>query len=104
MIHLDLTLAEVAQLQHALATLIAQSTQEDVVVAGQLLLTKLGAATQHQSGQRPCLVCQRPFTQLTAGRLARYCSNACKQKAYRQRNLEQKRNWRPDWFRNQLHT
>jgi hypothetical protein len=104
MIHLDLTLAEVAQLQHALATLIAQSTQEDVVVALHRLLGKLAAASQLQPGSQLCPVCQQPFTQLNTGRLARYCSNACKQKAYRQRSLEQKRNWRPDWFRNQRHT
>lgn len=100
MINLALTPAEADHLHQGLSMLVVQSTSEDVVVAYQLLLAKLAAACQQQAVQQLCPVCQRDFTQLNAGRLALYCSNACKQKAYRQRRLERKRQWRPDWFRN----
>jgi len=97
MIRLDLTPTEAVHLQQALASLVSQSTSADVVVAFQSLLDRLSAACQQEAAQQLCPVCQREFIQLNAGRLALYCSNACKQKAYRQRCLEAKRNWRPTW-------
>ena len=97
MIRLDLTHTEAVHLQQALASLVSQSTSAEVVVAFQLLLAKLGAACQQETVPQLCPVCQREFIQLKTGRLALYCSNACKQKAYRQRCLEAKRNWRPHW-------
>jgi len=99
MIRLELTHTEAVHLQQALASLVSQSISEDVVVAFQSLVDRLGAACQQEAAQQLCPVCQRAFIQLNAGRLARYCSNACKQKAYRQRRLERKRQWRPDWLR-----
>lgn len=110
MIRLELTHTEADHLQQGLAILVAQSTAEDVVVAYQLLLAKLGAACQQATVQPLCPVCQADFTQLNAGRRplrrsgAHYCSNACKQKAYRQRRLERTRQWRPDWLRNERNT
>jgi hypothetical protein len=62
-------------------------------------LGRLAAAGQQETLQQLCPVCQQQFTQHQSGRLASYCSNACKQKAYRQRRLERKRQWRPDWLR-----
>lgn len=101
MIRLDLTQVEADQLQQALAGLVSQADTEDVVVAGQRLLTKLAAACQQESAPQHCPVCQCPFTPRPGGRLARYCSNACKQKAYRRRRLERQRQWRPTWLRKQ---
>ena len=104
MIRLDLTRSELDHLQQGISTLVTQSTSADVVVALQLLLAKLDAACQQAAVQQLCPVCQQDFTQLNSGRLARYCSNACKQKAYRLRRLERTRQWRPDWLRNGRNT
>lgn len=99
MIRLDLTQVEAVQLQQALASLVSQADAEDVVVAGQRLLAKLAAACQQETAPQHCPVCQCAFTPRNGGRLARYCSNACKQKAYRRRRLERQRQWRPAWLR-----
>jgi hypothetical protein len=96
MMRLDLTHTEADHLQQALSHLVAQSTSEEVVVAYQGLLAKLATACQQVSVQQLCPVCQREFTSRNTRRLALYCSNACKQKAYRQRCLERKRRWRPE--------
>src|SRR5262245_20338405 len=86
MIRLELTLAETHLLQQwLLDTLPAQ--REDV----RTLLTKLATAADQAGAlgarQLHCPVCQHAFTQEKAGRTGRYCSVACKQKAYRERRL-----------------
>jgi hypothetical protein len=96
MMRLDLTHTEADHLQQALSNLVAQSTSEDVVVAYQGLLAKLATACQQASAPQLCPVCQREFTPLNTRRLTLYCSNACRQKAYRQRRLARKRRWRPE--------
>ena len=96
---LDLTPTEADSLHQGLSMLISQSTAEDGVVALQSLLDRLAAACQQETLQQLCPVCQQHFTQHHSGRLASYCSNACRQKAYRQRRLERQRQWRPDWLR-----
>lgn len=40
---------------------------------------------------QPCPVCRRPIRQPARGRPRRYCTNACRQVAYRQRNGQQRR-------------
>ena len=83
MITLHLTLAELDQLHK----LMAVQTQAEFAP----LLTKLDDALRQATVPRPCPVCQSSFTQLTPGRSAHYCSNACKQKAYRQRRDQARR-------------
>lgn len=79
MITLRLTLSELEQLRHALGV----RPQADAVP--NVLLSKLDEAQRDATLQRTCPVCGTTFTQLKAGRIAQYCSAACKQKAYRQR-------------------
>ncbi len=79
MITLRLTLPELEQLRHALVAL----PQADA--APSALLSKLDEAQREATLQRTCPVCGTTFTQLKTGRIAKYCSAACKQKAYRQR-------------------
>jgi len=83
MITLHLTLTELDQL----CTLLNTQARPEFTP----LLTKLDDAHRQATVQRRCPVCQSPFTQLTPGRSARYCSNACKQKAYRQRRDQARR-------------
>ena len=77
MITLSLSLPEAELLRR----LLRQQPQENAAA----LLTKLDAAQQEATAERICPVCGNAFTQLKHGRIAQYCSNACKQKAYRQR-------------------
>lgn len=55
------------------------------------VLDKLSAARSAALLEVTCPVCQQPFRQLNSGRHGRYCSGACRQKAYRQRLLDVKR-------------
>lgn len=55
------------------------------------VLDKLSAARSAALLEVVCPVCQQPFLQLNNGRHGRYCSGACRQKAYRQRILDVKR-------------
>lgn len=77
MITLRLTLSELKQLRKLLV--------DRVDVDHNLLMAKLDDAQRDATLQRTCPVCGTTFTQLRAGRIAQYCSAACKQKAYRQR-------------------
>jgi hypothetical protein len=77
MITLRLTLSELKQLRHALLAWPDPSQTA--------LLDKLDEAQREATLQRTCPVCKNTFTQLKSGRIAEYCSAACKQKAYRQR-------------------
>jgi NADH pyrophosphatase NudC (nudix superfamily) len=86
MITLRLSLPEAVLLRHLL------SAQETNAAA---LLAKLDAAQQEAIRQRVCPVCGSVFTQLKGGRSARYCSAACKQKAYRQRRKQALRSHYP---------
>ena len=86
---LELTIQEVTQLQHCLADALARHEEgaEDDDLKN--LYNKIVAAETRSTRQRSCSVCQQKFTQETVGRMGRYCSAACKQKAYRQR----RNNW-----------
>lgn len=90
MILLELTHQESDFLKHCLAG----SAQLGSPTAQQLL-TKLHAACQLDRPELLCPVCQLPFAQRTHGRNQRYCSNACKQRAYRQRTFDMRRRHYP---------
>jgi hypothetical protein len=93
MIRLEFTLAETQLLQQwLLDTLSAQPAQQEEL---QTVLTKLAAATDQVTRQLHCPVCRHAFTQEKAGRTGRYCSIACKQKAYRQRQLAARKQFGP---------
>lgn len=83
MIRFELTLQECDCLQRWLSS----PSHPDPQQADQRrqLLDKVTAARQLALQEQNCPVCNQPFTQLKQGRSGRYCSNACKQKAYRQR-------------------
>lgn len=78
MITLHLTLPELELLRQTL-----RSQPDSAALTS--LLHKLDEAQRQATRQRICPVCGTTFTQLNNGRIARYCSSACKQKAYRQR-------------------
>ena len=80
MITLSLTLPEAELLRG----LLREQPQKNAAA----LLAKLDAAQQEATAERICPVCGVAFTQLKHGRIAQYCSNACKQKAYRQRRRQ----------------
>ena len=88
MVQLELTLAEAHQLQHWL-TEVHLSGQESARL--DRLPTKLAKALDDATQLRQCPVCQQWFTQEHSGRTGRYCSAACKQKAYRRRQLERRK-------------
>lgn len=91
MIRLDLDLSEWSLLHDLLTdSLIADPGGQR---QGRELLAKLDTAHNAATTTRSCPVCQQSFTQLKSGRPGRYCSNACRQKAYRLRNLEWKRSF-----------
>lgn len=93
MIRLEFTLAETQLLQQwLLDTLSAQPAQQEEL---QTVLTKLAVATDQATRQLHCPVCRHAFTQEKAGRTGRYCSIACKQKAYRQRQLAARKQFGP---------
>jgi hypothetical protein len=91
MIRFELTLAEMQQLQQGLTdALHGQPVAPERQQPLQQLLTKLQAATDSATSATECPVCHTWFSQAKTGRYGRYCSPACKQKAYRQRQ----RDWR----------
>lgn len=55
---------------------------------GHSLQQKVVAACQQALQPQTCPICGHTFDQLKIGRTGRYCSNACKQKAYRQRRYD----------------
>ena len=88
MIRLELTLAETYLLQQWLTDSLSDRSAQPAQRAGlQAILSKLTLAADQATCQLHCPVCQHAFTQEKAGRTGRYCSVACKQKAYRQRQL-----------------
>lgn len=91
MIRLELTLAEMQHLQQRLTeALHGQPVAPERQQLLQQLLTKLQTATDSATSTVECPVCHTWFIQAKTGRCGRYCSPACKQKAYRQRQ----RDWR----------
>lgn len=93
MIHLTLTHPEIQLLHQALAPLAQDSLPTSQPAAA--LLTKLLQAQQDTTRHLLCSVCHVTFTQDSSGRHGHYCSAACKQKAYRQRCLERKKQFGP---------
>lgn len=93
MIHLELTLPECdLLLQHLQAETGSPSPNSASMVG---LLRKVVTARQSALQQQTCPVCGHIFDQLKVGRSGRYCSNACRQKAYRQRRLDSLRKGYP---------
>lgn len=87
---LELTIQEAAQLRDCVADALALHDDGDEDGALKNLFNKIVEAEARSTRQRSCPLCQQLFTQETVGRTGRYCSAACKQKAYRQR----RDNWR----------
>lgn len=88
MVRLELTRTETELLQHWLTASLADRSAQPTQVEGlHALLSKLTLATVQATRQLQCPVCRHAFTQEKTGRTGRYCSVACKQKAYRQRQL-----------------
>lgn len=92
MVRLELTLAEARQLQHWLSE-VPLSVQERAGL--DRLPTILTEAVDDAIQRRQCPVCQQWFTRVLRGRTGRYCSAACKQKAYRRRRLESRKQFGP---------
>lgn len=91
MIRLDLDLPAWTLLHDLLADYLATNPTAENPPAATLahdLHQKLLAAHAAATCTESCPVCRQPFTQLKSGRLGRYCSDACRQKAYRQRRLD----------------
>lgn len=42
-------------------------------------------AREYRKTHNTCIICNKPIEQDSWGKIKRYCSNACKQKSYRQR-------------------
>ena len=88
MVRLELTLAETYLLQQSLTDCLSDRSAQPAQREGlHTVLTKLTLAADQATRQLCCPVCLRAFTQEKTGRTGRYCSLACKQKAYRQRRL-----------------
>ena len=81
MIRIDLTQQESQLLLHWLEN----KTPSDLESS---LQQKMVAACRQALTQLTCPVCEQPFDQLKKGRTGLYCSNACRQKAYRQRRYD----------------
>jgi hypothetical protein len=91
MIRLELTLPELQRLRDGVSDLLV--TQADAELGA--VWTKLVAAEAQATHPTQCPVCQKWFLQDKTGRTAQYCSAACKQKAYRQRRLAWRKQFRP---------
>ncbi len=83
MIRFELTRAETDLLVQWLSQTPAR--QEEETPDRLVLLTKLTAIQQMATSQAHCPICRQPFVQHKDGRTGKYCSAACKQKAYRLR-------------------
>lgn len=96
MVRLELTLAEAQQLHQWVTDILHHPpAQESVAPFLQRLLPKLAAALDNATQRHQCPVCQHWFTHENSGRSGRYCGAACKQKAYRQRRLDARKQFRP---------
>jgi len=88
MIRLTLTVAEAELIEQRLETCDLATNP-----VAQSCLDKMVCAQEQATKQGTCSVCQETLTQLKSGRSAQYCSTACKQKAYRIRRNEAKRQY-----------
>lgn len=84
MIRLEMTLAQSDWLLSLLQSRLTDALAQDIV-------DRLTAARSAALLPVTCPVCRQSFIQLNSGRHGRYCSGACRQKAYRQRLLDAKR-------------
>ncbi len=92
MIHLKLTHQDADCLHRSLTRLQLLSPDDDA----RYLIDRLQQAQREAPLAHNCLSCNTAFYQDAAGRHARYCSNTCKQKAYRQRVNDRKRQFGPN--------
>jgi hypothetical protein len=90
MIRLALTLAEARQLQHWLT-----DAQLSVPESVSRLSIKLAEVLDNATQPHLCPVCQQQFAQAQRKQTSRYCSAACKQKAYRRRRLDSRKQFGP---------
>ena len=93
MINLKLTHTNAGTLLDCLNRLqqLSLDDADDAQFLSELLQQALIDATQVQQ----CPICNVSFAQDKVGRTGCYCSNACKQKAYRQRVNQRKRQFGP---------
>lgn len=93
MILFKLTHQQAEQLHHILALSLQLSPEHaDDALA---LLHHLQQAQLAAPLEQPCTVCRTLFFPAGSGRSGLYCSNACKQKAFRQRYNASKRYFGP---------
>lgn len=96
MIRFELTRAETDLLVTWLSqTLATSARQEEETPDRHALLTKLIAIQQLATSQAQCPTCRLPFVQHKEGRTGQYCSAACKQKAYRLRRNNARKQFGP---------
>lgn len=96
MIRFDLTVAETDLLVEWLSqTFAAHARQAEGTPDQHALLTKLTAIQQMATSQAQCPLCRQPFVQHKDGRTGKYCSAACKQKAYRLRRNNARKQFGP---------
>lgn len=96
MVRLELTRSETELLQHWLTASLADRSAQPTHLEGlHAILSKLTLAAVQATRQLHCPVCRHAFTQEKAGRTGCYCSVACKQKAYRQRQLAARKQFGP---------
>lgn len=93
MIHLPLTRQNAERLLHSLTRL--EQLSPDHVDDARLLIHLLQQAQINFTQEHHCPICATSFPQHHVGRTGCYCSNACKQKAYRQRCNQRKRQFGP---------
>jgi NAD-dependent DNA ligase len=90
MLRLELTLAEARQIQHWLT-----DAHQSVPESMHYLSIKLAEVLDNATQPHLCPVCQEEFVQAQRKSTGRYCSAACKQKAYRQRRLSSRKQFGP---------
>jgi hypothetical protein len=96
MVRLELTRSETDLLQQWLTDTLSDRLAQPAQLEGlHTILSKLTLAADQATRQLHCPVCRHAFTQEKAGRTGRYCSIACKQKAYRQRQLAARKQFGP---------
>ena len=93
MARLELTDRQVAILEGLLrdATRADEEAQGDRLEEFRALLAAVVEARSKTGETATCIVCGQNFTQSKTGRRAKYCSPKCKQKRYRQEQLDQLR-------------
>lgn len=92
---LDLTQQEVACLRHCVTQALALQQDDAAEQPLKNLLEKVVEAEARAFQHVRCPVCQQLFVQESRSRAGRYCSAACKQKAYRLRRNAWRRDYGP---------